>query len=155
MKYNAYEVAGLFFKEVVLALSYFTNLPLEKTDIFWHFVNYNLGTEPFLAVATHSMGKREYHLSSGVSKEEIFTYYDTQFDGEFLLFREKQLDSVTFTSCKSGSELRASRIDDDPPEWTLRLTLPVADAQEYRGAYFTSFAKATFTAVHGRRNTNV
>lgn len=91
-----------------------------------------------VALATHSVGEREFHLTEGA---EAMYFADPTLEGGWYIFREEVVSSLRARSATSGSELIAEKIKAD--HWRLTLEVPVEeDGTPYEGMYSSLFHDA-------------
>ena len=100
--------------------------------------------DPYLCVATDSLGRREMHLRRPYELPYLPCELDPK-DSEngWYLFKESDVSYVLFESAGSKSRIEAQylRNDTEGPSWEIKLWVPIGYKEDgiYKGAYYQSF----------------
>lgn len=105
---------------------------------FGRIVKERYGDQPWIAIATHSMGGRTFGLFNGRTP---LWFPDETFDAGWHVLTEDDATFVEVESASSGSNIYAAR-DTISKQWYLRLTVPVVDDVPYQGCYWQAFHAA-------------
>lgn len=132
------EANGLNWATIAVALN-FSNIGSYIAAKFEEFVRESgLEGRPFLPMADHSWGSREWDLEKGADEAPYFE--EASFGGGWWLFEERHVCRLYSESRTSGSSLEATKSEDGT--WSLVLQVPAPEGVPYQGAYWAAFHAA-------------
>lgn len=128
---------GLDFAAVCAAMNQ-TNIG-SYNDEFRDFVReHGIAGKPFVPMATHSMGDRDW-VRESESDEPLF-FEEPTFSGGWYLFEESHVHRLFCRSATSSSWLEAAKQPDRT--WTLGVGVPIENGVRYEGCYWQCFHTA-------------